>query len=182
VFGPGQEIARLLPVPRMSPAGFSVFSEIITDRQPSRALCDAVAAGRVPAEDLPEMIAYISTRDDSPTSGVSEADWLTVFRGAGFFSWPPVVVRKADGSADPLRPSSPVTLHRGSTAERSRRMSWSFDHAMAVELGRRHSPYGAAPLYKSTVTPTWFWPTWNAATTGAGPSSLTLSAWRPSKS
>lgn len=151
--GSTPRIERFVPVPQMSPAGFTVFSEINTAKYLSQALRDAFTAGRIPIGDLPEITANIWTRDDSPTSGISEADWLEVFRRAGFFSWPPLIVRQADGTAVPFRPTSALTLYRGSTADRSRRMSWSVDRAMAEELGRRHSPYGTAALYKSTVAP-----------------------------
>ena len=53
---------RLVPAPSMSPAGFTVFSEIRASQDPSRALHNAVVAGRVPAGDLPEIIANIWTR------------------------------------------------------------------------------------------------------------------------
>jgi hypothetical protein len=89
-------IERLVPVPQMSPAGFTVFSEINAAKYPSRALHDAFMAGMIPIGDLPEIIANIWTRDDSPTSSAGEADWLEVFRRVGFFSWPPLVVRQAD--------------------------------------------------------------------------------------
>lgn len=151
--GSTPRIERLVPVPRMSPAGFTVFSEINAAKNPSQALHEAFTAGKIPIGDLPGIIADIWTRDDSPTSSLGEADWLEVFRRVGFFSWPPLLVRQADGAAVPPRPSSALTLYRGSTAGRLRRMSWSADRAMAEELGRRHSPYGAASLFKSTVAP-----------------------------
>jgi len=138
-------------MPQMSPAGFTMFSEINVAKYPSQVLHESFTAGKIPIGDLPEIIANIWTRDDSPTSSLGEADWLEVFRRVGFFSWPPIIIRQADGAAVPLRPGSALTLYRGTTADRLRRMSWSADRAMAQELGRRHSPYGAASLFKSTV-------------------------------
>jgi hypothetical protein len=41
-----------------------------------------VRAGKVQASDLPEMIASVWTRDDSPTTGLSEADWVELYRGS----------------------------------------------------------------------------------------------------
>jgi len=141
-----------LPVPRTSPAGSSVFSEMLNNGDLPCALRDAVKAGKIPAADLPELIAYAWTRYDSPTSGVSEADWVLVFRQAGFFSYPPIGLRLPDGTLTPLRrPSTTVTLYRGSTAERMRRMSWTYERAAAELLGRRHTRYGAAALYMATV-------------------------------
>lgn len=147
-------VERLVPVPRVSADGFAVFSEIRTSRQHPLALCDAVRAGRIPASDLPEIIANIWTRDDSPTSDLAEADWLEIFRATAFFSYPPLVVRQPDGTRLPLaRPSSAVTLYRGSLADRVRRMSWTSERELAEQLGRRHTPYGPAVLYKATVEP-----------------------------
>jgi hypothetical protein len=144
---------RLVPVPVMSLAGSMVFSAIMTSAHSVRAFRDAFAAGRIPLSDLPEMIASIWTRDDSPTSSISETDWLRIFRTAGFFSWPPLILRQPDGIRMPFRPPTAVTLYRGSTAERSRRMSWASERAVAEELGRRHTRYGAAALYEATVAP-----------------------------
>jgi hypothetical protein len=119
-------------------------------RQPSvsgerpTVLLRAIQSGTIPTGDLPELIAFAWTRDDSPTSGVSEAAWIEVFERAGFFSYPPVSVG---------RPASPVTVYRGSTADRLMRMSWTADRTMAVELGTRHTRYGSAWLYEATVRP-----------------------------
>jgi hypothetical protein len=144
---------RLVPVPPMSADGFTVFSGIRTSRQPPLALRDAVRTG-IPAGDLPEIIANIWTWDDSPTSDLGEADWLAIFHAAGFFSFPPLVVRQPDGTRIPLtRPSSTVTLYRGSLASRMRRMSWTCTRDLAEQLGRRHTPYGPAVLYQATIAP-----------------------------
>jgi hypothetical protein len=146
-------VERVVPVPPMSAAGSTVFSEIRNSGEP-QALRDAFRAGRIPAGDLPEIIANIWTRDDSPTSFLSEAGWLEIFRATGFFSYPPLAVRRSDGSTVPLaRPNSAVTLYRGSLAHRMRRMSWTSERDLAEQLGRRHTPYGAAVLYKATVAP-----------------------------
>jgi hypothetical protein len=97
--------------------------------------------GKVRASDLPEMIANVWTRDDSPTTGLSEADWVEIFRAAGFFSYPPLAVRQPDGSQVPLgRPDAPVTLYRGSSSERRRRMSWASEPSLAEELGAQPGP------------------------------------------
>jgi hypothetical protein len=123
---------RLVPVPPMSAEGFAVFSKIRTSGQPTLALRDAVRAGRIPASYLPEIIANIWTWDDSPTSDLGEADWLEIFHAVGFFSYPPLVVRQPDGTRVPLaRPSSAVTLYRGSLADRMRRMSWTCERDLA---------------------------------------------------
>jgi hypothetical protein len=149
--GPTPSIERLVPVPGMSPAGFTVFSEISTNRNPTRALRDAFRSDRIPICDLPEIIANIWTWDDSPTSDICEEDWVEIFRRVGFFSWPPLVVQQPDGTCTQFRPASVLMLYRGSTADRSRRMSWALDRAVAEELGRRHTRYGSTALYKTTV-------------------------------
>ena len=53
-------------------------------------LVRAFQSGMIPSGDLPELIAFAWTRDDSPTFGVSEASWIEVFERAGFFSPGPV--------------------------------------------------------------------------------------------
>jgi hypothetical protein len=121
---------------------------------PAQALHDAVRASEVRASDLPEMIASVWTRDDSPTTGLSEAGWVEIFRAAGFFSHPPLAVRQPDGSQVPLgRPDVPVTLYRGSSSERRRHMSWASEPSLAEDLGARHAHFNAAALYQATVAP-----------------------------
>jgi len=107
-------------------------------------LLRAFRSGTIPSGDLPELIAFAWTHDDSPTSGVSQAAWIEVFDRAGFFTYPLVSTG---------RPTSPVTLYRGSTAERLTRMSWTADRNMAVELGARHTRWGRTWLYEATVRP-----------------------------
>lgn len=151
---PMNSVERLVPVPPMSAAGSIVFSEIRNSGQPPLALRDAFRAGKIPVSDLPEMITNIWTRDDSPTSDLGETGWLEIFHAAGFFSYPPLVVRQPDGTTVPLaRPSSAVTLYRGSLAGRMRRMSWTSERNLAEQLGRRHTRYGTAALYTATVAP-----------------------------
>jgi hypothetical protein len=127
-------VERLVPARGMSPAGFTLLSAIRSTRRPARALHDAVTAGHISLSDLPEIVANIWTWNDSPTSDLSEAGWLEIFRQIGFFSYPPLVVRESGGSRTALRPRSPLTLYRGSTAERLTRMSWATDRTVAQEL------------------------------------------------
>lgn len=109
-----------LPARQLSPAGCAVLSRMSGSGSRPRVLRDAFRADEVPAADLPELIAFAWTRDDSPTSDISEADWLEIFRLAGFFTFPPLSVG---------RPGGAVTLYRASTAERVRRMSWASDRS-----------------------------------------------------
>ena len=137
-------IERIVPVLGMSPGGFTVFSGVLSAGVPAQVLYS----------DLPEMIASVWTRDDSPTTGLSEAGWVEVFRAAGFFSHPPLAVRQPDGSQVPFgRPGVPVTLYRGSSSERRCRISWTSEPALAEELGARHAHFNAAALYQATVAP-----------------------------
>jgi hypothetical protein len=133
-----------LPVPSLSEAGIAVMHQLSVSGERPAVLLRAFQSGTVPFGDLPELIAFAWTRDDSPTSGVGEAAWIEVFERAGFFTYPPV-------SAE--RPTSPVTVYRGSTAERLMRMSWTADRKMAVELGTRHAQYSHTWLYEATVRP-----------------------------
>jgi 3-keto-5-aminohexanoate cleavage enzyme len=63
-------------------------------------------------------------------------------------------VRQPDGSQVPLgRPAAPVTLYRGSSPERRRRMSWASEPSLAEELGARHAHFDAAALYQAPIVP-----------------------------
>lgn len=120
-----------------------MFGEMVSSAHRPRVLRDAFRAGRVPVEDLPELIAFARLHDDSPTSDVSEADWLRIFATVRFFSYPG---RRS-------RPTASVTLYRATSAERQRRMSWTADRDLAVVLGRRHTWHAPAALYQVTVEP-----------------------------
>jgi hypothetical protein len=133
-----------LPVPRLSEAGIAVMHLLSVSGERPAVLLRAFQSGAIPSGDLPELIAFAWTHDDSPASGVSQAEWIEVFECAGFFTYPPVRTG---------RPASPVTVYRGSTAERAARMSWTADQNMAVELGARHTRYGRTWLYEATVRP-----------------------------
>lgn len=135
---------RRLPVRDLSPPGCVVLSEMSASGSRPRVLRDAFRAGTVPAADLPELIAFAWTRDDSPTSDISEADWLEIFRHVGFFTFPPLRAG---------RPACAVTLYRASTAERARRMSWASERSVAEMLGVRHAWHGATALYRTTIAP-----------------------------
>lgn len=128
----------------LSPAGICVMSEMSGSGQRPRVLRDAVRAGRVPGGGLPELIAFAWTRDDELISDISEADWLEIFRHFGFFSCPPI-----SGG----RPARAVTLCRGTTADRLRRLSWAAERPVAELLGRRRARYGVAAIYRATVLP-----------------------------
>jgi hypothetical protein len=133
-----------LPVPDLSEAGIAVMHQLSLSGERPAVLLHAFQSGTIPPADLPELIAFAWTRDDSPTSSSSEAAWIEVFARAGFFTYPPVSTG---------RPASPVTLYRGSTAERVTRMSWTADRNMATELGARHTRYGRTWLHEATVRP-----------------------------
>jgi hypothetical protein len=100
-------VERVVAVPGMSPGAFTVFSEVLSAGAPAQALHEAVRAGNVCASDLPEMIANVWTRDDSPTTGLSEGAWVEIFRAAAFFSYPPC--RPAAGR----EPGSPHNVQAG---------------------------------------------------------------------
>ena len=133
-----------LPAPRLSEAGITVMHQLSVSGERPDVLLRAFQSGAFQSGDLPELIAFAWTRDDSPTSDVSDAEWIEVFERAGFFTYPPV---------DTGRPPKPLTVYRGSTAERAARMSWAADRNMAVQLGTRHTRYGRTWLYEATVRP-----------------------------
>jgi hypothetical protein len=128
---------------QLSAEGFSVLAEMSPSGQRPRVLLNAFQAGRVPLADLPELIAFAWLRDDSPTSDISEAEWLQIYAASGFFSYP--AVRS--------RPACAVTLYRGTSADRLRRMSWADDRRVAAMLGTRHAWHMPAALYQATVMP-----------------------------
>src|ERR1700730_11817308 len=116
----------------LSEAAIAVMPQLSVSGERPAVLLRAFHSGKVLPGDLPELIAFAWTRDDSPTSSVSQAAWIEIIERAGFFTYPPV---------NTGRPTSPVTLYRGSTVERLTRMSWTADRNMAVELGARHTRY-----------------------------------------
>jgi hypothetical protein len=128
----------------LSPEGIAVLGSMSTSGQRPRVLRDAVRTRQLQAEDLPELIAFAWLRDDSPTSDISEADWLEVLGAAGFFSYPP----------GRQRPSRPITLYRGARADRKLRMSWAETHDLALLLGQRHAWFSPAAIYTGIFEPT----------------------------
>jgi hypothetical protein len=70
-------------VPTPSAAAITVLSEIRASGQRPQALDDAIRAGRIVARDLPPVIADVWLWDYGPTSDLSEADWIQVFRTVG---------------------------------------------------------------------------------------------------
>jgi len=121
-----------------------VLGDMMPSAQRPRVLLEATRAGRVPIEDLPELIAFSWLRDDSPTSDVTESDWKKIFETVGFFSYPP----------GRNRPTSAITVYRGTTADRLHRMSWAEERSVALLLGRRHAWHGLSGLYSASTEPT----------------------------
>jgi hypothetical protein len=120
-----------------------VLTEMSPSAQRPRVLYTAFQAGRAPVADLPELIAFAWLRDDSPTSDLSEEEWLQIYAAAGFFSYP----------QERARPRDAGTFYRGTSAERLRRMSWAEDRHVAAMLGNRHAWHRPAALYAATVMP-----------------------------
>lgn len=79
-----------------------VLADMMPSAQRPRVLRDAIRAGCVPVEDLPELIACAWLRDDSPTSDITESDWTEIFKTARFFSYP----------LGRSRPASAITVYR----------------------------------------------------------------------
>jgi len=120
-----------------------VLGDIVPSLQRPRVLLEATRAGRMLTEDLPELIAFTWLYDDSPTSTVTETEWMEIFEAAGFFSYP-------EGRS---RPASEFTVYRAATSDRLRRMSWAEDPNVARVLGRRHASHGEAGLYSAIAGP-----------------------------
>ena len=161
-----------LPIPRLSGAGITVMHRLSVSGERPTVLLRAFESGAMPSSDLPELIAFAWTRDDSPTCGVSEAKWIEVFERAGFFTYPPI------GTG---RPSAPVTVYRRATAERAARMSWAAERNMAVQLSARHTRYGAAPgCTRRPCDRMRYWRTWSAAVRAGRSSSTRPGSPRPS--
>ena len=130
----------------LSEAGITVMHQLSVSGERPVVLLRALQSGMVPCADLPELIAFAWTHDDSPTTGVSEAEWIGLFERAGSSPIP-------RSAPQPGAPGSPFTLYRGSTAERVALMSWTAGRNMAVELGARHARYGRSWLHEATVRP-----------------------------
>ena len=128
---------------QLSAQGIAIMSAMSPSAQRPRVLYAAFQAGGIPVADLPELIAFAWLRDDMPTSDIGETGWLQMLAAAGFFSYPP----------GRTRPDNVITLYRGASAERLRRMSWTDDRQVAVTLGTRHAWHGPAALYSATVMP-----------------------------
>jgi hypothetical protein len=120
-----------------------VFGDMVLSAQRPRILLDAFRAGRASGEDLPELIAFVWLWSDEPTSDVTDHDWIEIFEAAGFFSYP----------LHHSQPTSAITVYRGATDDRLRRMSWAEEPNVARALGRRHSWHGSAALYSASVEP-----------------------------
>ena len=130
-------------VRQLSAEGIAVMSEMSPSGQRPQVLHAAFQAGRVPVADLPELIAFTWLYDDSPTSNLGEAEWINLYNAAGFFSHP-------EGR---MRPSEAVTVYRGATPDRVRRISWAERRQVAITLGTRHRWNGPAALYSAIVVP-----------------------------
>jgi hypothetical protein len=128
---------------QLSPEGCAVLSDMTLSGERPRVLYSAVQAGRVPPDDLPELIAFVWLHDDSPTADLTEAEWLSILAVTGFFSFPQAR----------QRPQQASLVYRGSSPDRACRMSWADSEDMAVMLGTRHAWHGPAVLYKAVIEP-----------------------------
>jgi hypothetical protein len=127
----------------LSGDGMRVFGDMVLSAQRPRILLNAFRDGRVPADDLPELIAFAWLWSDEPTSDVSRRDWLEIFEVVRFFSYP----------LYHSQPATTITVYRGTTEDRLRGMSWAEDPDVARILGRRHGWHGPASLYSATIEP-----------------------------
>ena len=127
----------------LSEGGMHVMARIQTSANRPTLLNDAFRDDHLLMADLQELIAFVWLYGDSPTSQLSEVDWLSMFRAVTFFSYPTPIPA----------PNNPVTLYRACTEDRAKRMSWTGDREVALEFGRRHERYGVSHLYQARVSP-----------------------------
>jgi hypothetical protein len=79
--------------------------------------------------------------DDQPMTHLDHDAWLELFRAAAPITQPTNLPAL----------SFPLTLYRGSTHQRRRRMSWTAECQMARQFIKRHREYGDAALYSVVV-------------------------------
>lgn len=123
----------------MSEEGLRLYGELATASDRPQLVASAVASRRIPSDDLPELIWFTWVHTDEPTRTLEEAVWRSIFKAAGFFSWP----------SDRERPLTPITVYRGSTVDRLRRMSWAESPEVARTLGQRHAWHAPAAVYSA---------------------------------
>jgi hypothetical protein len=99
----------------MSEAGLRLYGELATASDRPQLIASAVASHRIPSDDLPELFWFAWVYSDEPTLTLSEAVWTSIFKTAGFFSWP----------SARARPLTPMTVYRGAMVDRPQPMSWT---------------------------------------------------------
>lgn len=104
-------------------------------------LYNAWTAGQISLGSLRNTLADAWTRDDEPITHLDHDLWLEMFRAAGWL--------KVPTNLDNL--VYPLTIYRGSTEERARRMSWTTNRAVAAEHVKRHKQHGNARVYEAVV-------------------------------
>lgn len=127
----------------MSEEGLRLYSELVTASDRPRLIASAVSSHRIPPDELPELIWFVWVKTDEPTRTLGEAAWMSIFKTAGFFSWP----------ATRERPLAPMTIYRDATADRLRHMYWAENLEVARTLGRRHVSHAPAAVYSATIPP-----------------------------
>ena len=128
-----------LPVRGLSEAGSTVMHQLSVSGERPAVPLRAFQSGMIQPDDLPELIAFAWTRDDSPASGASEAEWIEVFDRTGFFTHPPISTGRPASPAHGL-PGLDSRAHEedvmGSGPEHGRR-NWRAPHVARTCLALR---------------------------------------------
>lgn len=105
-------------------------------------LYNAWAARQIMLGSMRNTLANAWTFDDEPITHLDHDLWLGMFRAAGWLKVPTNLPDLA----------YPVTIYRGSTEDRARRMSWTTNRETAVQHASRHGQHGSAWVYETVVT------------------------------
>ncbi|MGH3685951.1 MAG: hypothetical protein ACRDSM_13000 [Pseudonocardiaceae bacterium] len=98
-------------------------------------------AGEISRGSLRNTLPLAWSYDDQPMTHLEQDEWLELFRAAAPIKQPTNLPTL----------SFPLTLYRGSTHQRRRRMSWTTECDVARQFMNRHREYGDAGLYSVVV-------------------------------
>jgi hypothetical protein len=107
-------------------------------------LWDAAVRRQLDPAEFPAALAEAWSSHDAPESALPTNEWVGFFSEAGF----------TINSAAAERPAEPLTLFRGTTPGRRRRMSWTEDRELAQFFADRTERFGlVAHVYTAVVEP-----------------------------
>lgn len=113
-------------------------------REAARHLLNAWQMGGVTVDDLKILITDIWLYLDPPVAPygpLAVAEWLELFRAAGFFmQGPPISVNQEEW-----------VLYRAAPENRARSMAWSTSPVMAERFVPRHGRFGSYRIWRAAV-------------------------------